>query len=132
MQNLNMASNYRDLARIFRKAMDQPLDSYTIDAAEFQLKLISEEYRELVAAVKSCATAPGSQSHKEHVLKELTDLLVVCFQMAECLGWDLDVAYNRVMDSNMSKLVDGKPLKREDGKILKGPNYKPPTLIDLV
>jgi hypothetical protein len=112
--------------------MDQPLDSYTIDAAEFQLKLISEEYRELVAAVKSCATAPGSQSHKEHALKELTDLLVVCFQMAECLGWDLDVAYNRVMDSNMSKLVDGKPLKREDGKILKGPNYKPPTLIDLV
>jgi len=132
MQNLNMASNYRDLARIFRKAMDQPLDSYTIDAAEFQLKLISEEYKELVAAVKACATAPGSQRHKEHALKELTDLLVVCFQMAECLGWDLDVAYNRVMDSNMSKLVDGKPLKREDGKILKGPNYKPPTLIDLV
>jgi hypothetical protein len=23
-------------------------------------------------------------------------------------------------------------LKREDGKILKGPNYKPPTLIDLI
>jgi hypothetical protein len=52
--------------------------------------------------------------------------------MSEAFGWDLDVAYNRVMDSNMSKLVDGKPLKREDGKVLKGPNYKPPTLIDLV
>jgi len=127
-----MSSNYRNLARIFRKAMDQPLDSYTIDSAEFQLKLITEEYRELVAAVKDCGTSPGSKVHKEHALKELTDLLVVCFQMAECLGWDLDVAYNRVMESNMSKLVDGKPLKREDGKILKGPNYKPPTLIDLV
>lgn len=112
--------------------MDQPLDSYTIDAAEFQLKLITEEYKELAAAVKACSTAPGSKPHKENALKELTDLLVVCFQMAECLGWDLDVAYNRVMDSNMSKLVDGKPLKREDGKVLKGPNYKPPTLIDLV
>lgn len=127
-----MSSNYRNLARIFRKAMDQPLDSYTIDSAEFQLKLISEEYRELVAAVKDCGVAPGSRFHKEHALKELTDLLVVCFQMAECLGWDLDVAYNRVMESNMSKLVDGKPLKREDGKCLKGPNYKPPTLIDLI
>jgi predicted HAD superfamily Cof-like phosphohydrolase len=30
--------------------------------------------------------------------------------------------------SNMSKLgTDGNPVKREDGKIMKGPNYKPPT-----
>ena len=35
--------------------------------------------------------------------------------------------------SNMSKLgVDGKPLKRPDGKVLKGPNYKKPDLTDLV
>jgi hypothetical protein len=32
----------------------------------------------------------------------------------------------------MSKLVNGKPLKRDDGKVLKGPNYQPPTLDDLV
>jgi hypothetical protein len=49
--------------------------------------------------------------------------------MAECLGWDLDVAYNRVMASNMSKLVDGKPLKREDGKILKGLTTNHPPLL---
>jgi NTP pyrophosphatase (non-canonical NTP hydrolase) len=112
--------------------MDQPLDTYSIDAAEFQLSLISEEYWELVAAVMDCETYPDSRVLKEQALKELTDLLVVCFQMAECIGWDLDVAYNRVMDSNMSKLVDGKPLKREDGKVLKGPNYQSPCLIDLV
>jgi hypothetical protein len=33
----------------------------------------------------------------------------------------------------MSKLgEDGLPIRREDGKVLKGPNYQPPTLIDLV
>ena len=33
----------------------------------------------------------------------------------------------------MSKLgEDGKPIRREDGKILKGPNYTEPTLSDLV
>lgn len=42
-------------------------------------------------------------------------------------------AFRRVHLSNMSKLdEDGKPIKREDGKILKGPNYKEPTLKDLV
>jgi hypothetical protein len=40
-------------------------------------------------------------------------------------------AFHRVCDSNMTKLVDGKPLRREDGKVLKGPNYKAPDLSDL-
>lgn len=42
-------------------------------------------------------------------------------------------AFDRVHNSNMSKLgVDGKPIKRDDGKVLKGPNYKEPDLTDLV
>jgi hypothetical protein len=42
-------------------------------------------------------------------------------------------AFFRVHESNMSKLgEDGKPIKREDGKILKGPNYKEPDLTDLL
>jgi hypothetical protein len=32
----------------------------------------------------------------------------------------------------MSKLVDGKPLRRDDGKIMKGPKYEPPILEDLL
>jgi len=57
----------------------------------------------------------------------------VCQQEAAAFGWDLQTAYNRVHASNMSKLgEDGKPLRREDGKILKGPNYFVPSLIDLV
>jgi len=33
----------------------------------------------------------------------------------------------------MSKLgEDGKPIYRADGKVLKGPNYKEPTLTDLI
>lgn len=42
-------------------------------------------------------------------------------------------AFIRVHESNMTKLGDdGKPIKREDGKILKSENYKPPVLDDLV
>ena len=66
-------------------------------------------------------------------LKELSDLIYVCYQYAENMGWDLDEALRRVHESNMSKLgEDGKPVLRSDGKVLKGNNYKPPTLTDLV
>lgn len=41
-------------------------------------------------------------------------------------------ALRRVRESNLSKLgEDGKPIRREDGKVLKGPNYKPADLSDL-
>jgi len=49
------------------------------------------------------------------------------------MDWDIEQALRRVHQSNMSKLgEDGKPIKREDGKVLKGPNYQPPDLSDLV
>jgi len=65
---------------------------------------------------------------KEATLKELADLVYVCYQYAE----SIDEALDRVHKSNMSKLdKDGKPIYREDGKVLKGPDYKPPDLSDL-
>ena len=66
-------------------------------------------------------------------LKELADLVYVCYQYAANMKWDLVEALHRVHISNMSKLdEDGKPIFREDGKVLKGPHYKPPNLEDLV
>jgi predicted HAD superfamily Cof-like phosphohydrolase len=48
-------------------------------------------------------------------------------------GTNFFEAFRRVHLSNMSKLDDdGKPLFREDGKVLKGPNYVKPKLGDLV
>lgn len=45
----------------------------------------------------------------------------------------INEAIQLVHESNMSKLgEDGKPIRREDGKILKGPNYKEPDLSELV
>ncbi len=72
-------------------------------------------------------------SHKADCLKELADLVYVCYQYAENQRWDLDEALHRVHESNMSKLnEDGQPIFRKDGKVLKGPNYAPPNLEDLV
>ena len=70
---------------------------------------------------------------ESEALKELADLVYVCYQYAENMGWLLDEALDRVHKSNMSKLGrDGKPIYRDDGKVLKGPDYEPPTLMDLI
>ena len=90
-----------------------------------QLDLIAEEYKEF-------RHAAVAETYDEE-LKELSDLVYVCFQYAENMGWDLEEALDRVHKSNMSKLgVNGKPIRRRDGKIMKGPNYEPPNLSDLV
>ena len=95
-----------------------------------QHKIIVEEFKEFLQA-EGMLFMHG-RNHQEHALKELADLVYVCYQYAENMGWFLDEALNRVHLSNMSKLdEDGKPILREDGKVLKGPNYKPPDLSDL-
>ena len=112
----------------FREAMDQPINTTDENIHELQFTLIEEEFSEFRDEYE-IELDGGS---KENQLKELADLVFVCYQYAAARGWNLDVAMRRVLESNMSKLVDGKPLRREDGKVLKGPNYQPPVLDDLL
>jgi len=92
--------------------------------------LVIEEFKEFLEAEDQLYRDNPTVTNE--ALKELADLVYVCYQYAENMGWLLDEALNRVHLSNMSKLgEDGKPIYREDGKVLKGPNYKPPDLSDL-
>ena len=96
----------------------------------YQKELVIEEFKEFLEA-EGFLFMHG-KNHQEHALKELADLVYVCYQYAENMGWFLDEALDRVHQSNLSKLdEEGNPIYREDGKVLKGPNYKPPTLEDL-
>ena len=101
------------------------------DKRSYQKNLIVEEFKEFLEAEGMLFRK--NATIESEALKELADLIYVCYQYAENMGWFLDEALDRVHQSNMSKLgEDGKPLYREDGKVLKGPNYKPPSLTDLI
>jgi len=115
-------------AFVFRLAAEQSIDPTDEGVQEMQMRLIREEFHEFIEA--HCAEDHSDDA--EHTLKELADLVFVCYQYAAARGWNLDAAMHRVFHSNMSKLVDGKPLRRDDGKIMKGPNYEPPILEDLL
>ena len=101
------------------------------DKRSYQKNLIVEEFKEFLEAEGMLFRK--NTTIESEALKELADLIYVCYQYAENMGWLLDEALDRVHLSNMSKLDEkGKPVYRADGKVLKGPNYEPPTLTDLI
>ena len=93
--------------------------------AKLRLELIREEFEELTVATNAMDIV--------EIADALTDILYVVYGAGHAFGIDLDECYHEVHRSNMSKLgADGKPIYREDGKILKGPNYFHPNLKDIL
>ena len=100
---------------------------------DMQVRLIDEESQEFIEAAGECFADPENIDRRTELLKELSDLVFVCYQFAAAFGLDLDKAMSLVFESNMSKLDEqGKPIYRPDGKVLKGPNYLPPDLMSCV
>ena len=95
---------------------------------ELQKELISEEYFEFLKAFGQWS-AYGGKEWPVQMLDAICDLIYVAIGFALKAGMDIDGAFREVHRSNMSKLgEDGKPIKRDDGKVLKGPNFTPPNL----
>lgn len=71
---------------------------------------------------------PLSVETKIDLLDALADITVTTTGSAQYAGFDFDGALTNVNQSNWSKFVDNKPVLREDGKIMKGKDYKAPEL----
>jgi predicted HAD superfamily Cof-like phosphohydrolase len=92
-------------------------------------KLIQEEVGELLDASMS----------SQGTLVDVADAIADCFYILIGTALEYGIAdkipalFDEVHASNMSKLgEDGKPIYREDGKVMKGPNYKKPNLKSIV
>ena len=121
----------QDKLHSFHKAFGHSTDEEYITGGNnatkaLRVRLLHEEFTEVTSAI-------SYKQNKAAILKELCDLVYVAVGFADTFGWNFDVAFNRVHASNMSKLgEDGKPIYREDGKIMKSNMYKEPYLEDLV
>ena len=91
------------------------------EIVNLRIELIAEELEELWDACKDKDIIG--------IADALTDILYVTYGAGHAFGVDLDKCFAEVQRSNMSKLgEDGKPIYREDGKVMKGPNYSEPDL----
>lgn len=98
-----------------------------------RINLINEEVRELKEELVDKDGVRQEEISLQHIAKELSDILYVVYGMAAEFGIDLDRAFAEVHNSNMSKLgEDGKPIYREDGKVLKGPHYREAKMYDII
>ncbi|MGB3149017.1 MAG: nucleoside triphosphate pyrophosphohydrolase family protein [Maribacter sp.] len=88
-----------------------------------RFNLIDEENKEYLEAARN--------NDLVEVADALGDMLyILCGTILEHgMQYRIEEVFNEIQRSNMSKLgEDGKPIYREDGKVLKGPNYFKPNI----
>jgi NTP pyrophosphatase (non-canonical NTP hydrolase) len=91
------------------------------DALWLRPTLHDEEHAELIEALES--------GDRAAIARELADVVYIAYGTALVHRIDLDVAVREVHRANLSKVGDdGQPIRRDDGKILKGPNFRPPDM----
>jgi len=117
-------SNF-ELVGDFMESMEQEVKikpSFPEDSVQrLRLDLIEEELDELQYGI-------DNQDMVE-IADALTDLLYVVYGAGHAFGIDLDDCFKEVHKSNLSKLgPDFRPIKREDGKVLKPDTFFPPDL----
>lgn len=114
------------IVKEWHKAFDVPVvDAPTIpkERAQMRLAILEEEVAELRAAVED-----GDLVEVLDALCDIQYVLDGTFLEFGLHDLKLD-AMEEVHASNMSKLgADGRPVLREDGKVLKGPDFRQPDL----
>ena len=110
----------------FNQAFDIPkLESPALapdELIELRIKLLEEEVQEYAEAART--------GDLVEVLDALADIGYILAGTIINHGMQhiYDHAFNEVHRSNMAKLVDGKVLRREDGKVMKPEGWQPPQL----
>lgn len=102
---------------------EQPTVDLKTEKIRLRFELMKEENEEyLEAAVR------GDMVEVADALGDM--LYILCGTIIEHGMQDkIAEVFDEIQRSNMSKLgEDGKPVYREDGKVLKGPNYSAPDL----
>ncbi len=121
-----------DAVAAFHKAFgvgiaQKPTTTIDKDILALRHRLMAEENEEYLEA--------ANNNDLTEVADALGDMLYILCGTILTHGMQhiIKDVFSEIQDSNMSKLgSDGKPIYREDGKVMKGPNYRRPNLKQFV
>ena len=106
---------------------EAPTASLGAEKNKLRFNLMKEENEEYLQAAEN--------KDLVEVADALGDMLyILCGTIIEHGMQDkIEEVFDEIQHSNMSKLgEDGKPIYREDGKVLKGPNYFKPNIKNIL
>ena len=124
MRNADLLLHPYDAVDAFHEAFGLPrgtepaLPSQTV--RDLRRDLLEEEWQEYMVA-----------EHEDDIVEiadALADIIYIACGTAVAYGIPLDRVFAEVHRSNMAKLVDGKVIRREDGKVLKPDGWTPPDI----
>ena len=119
--NIDAVTKFHDTFGLGKK--ETPIANLGKEKNLLRYKLMREENEEYLEA--------ANNNDLVEVADALGDMLyILCGTIIEHGMQDkIEEVFNEIQRSNMSKLgADGKPIYREDGKVLKGPNYFKPDI----
>lgn len=120
----------REFHEVFGLAHADRPSPIPAELAVVRQRLLDEEVAE-VAEASAAAQRDPSPERLASLARELADVVYVAYGTAISHGIDLDAVIAEVHRANMSKLGDdGRPVVRE-GKVQKGPRFRPPDLASL-
>ncbi len=105
----------------------KPIAKLEENKLKLRFDLMAEENEEYLEAARN--------NDLVEVADALGDMLyILCGTILEHgMQYKIEEIFNEIQRSNMSKLgEDGKPIYREDGKVLKGPNYFKPNILKII
>ena len=127
-----MTNVFRDQEK-FMRACDQTVENLNQNQFKMYLKLIKEEYNELLEAQglnQNLDRIEYLPVDEVETLDALIDILVVTIGAIHSMGSNAEGAWKEVMSTNFAKIdkETGKVRKREDGKVLKPVGWVAPNL----
>ena len=104
-----------------------PKATISNDLIDLRFKLMAEENEEYLEAAKN-----GDLVEVADALGDMMYILCGTI-LSHGMQHKIEDVFEEIQRSNMSKLgEDGKPIYREDGKVLKGPNYFKPNIAKII
>lgn len=119
--NIQLGCHFEEIAEMMAVlAFDFKVTQYAVEL-ERSLNIIANMLKQ---GMTTCTIAD-----REEFLDSIADQVVTGIGTAYCAGMKPSIAISEVNQSNWSKFdQDGQPIRNEQGKIAKGPNYKKPNL----
>ena len=117
---MSMFTDVRAFQRAFGQRVGDKPELPDPAERDLRVKLLREEFREYIDA--------ETENDIVEISDALADIIYIACGTAVSYGIPLDDIFEEVHASNMAKLVDGKVIRRADGKVQKPEGWQPPDI----